>query len=43
MSQATVAIPIPAERQGWSRFTGFVADSQGMLGRNLWCSRPSCR
>ena len=35
MSQATVAIPIPAERQGWSRFTGFVADSLAMMGRNL--------
>ena len=35
MSQATVAIPIPAEKHGWDRFTGFVADSLGMVGRNL--------
>ena len=35
MSQAAVAIPIPAERQGWSRFTGFVADSVAMLTRNI--------
>jgi ABC-2 type transport system permease protein/oleandomycin transport system permease protein len=35
MSQATVAIPIPAERHGWNRFSGFVADSLAMVGRNL--------
>jgi ABC-2 type transport system permease protein/oleandomycin transport system permease protein len=35
MSQSSIAIPIPSERQGFDRFTGAVHDTLAMATRNL--------